>query len=336
MSRRIPVSLACAVLLAASACRDTTQAPTGIQPGTIAADQGQGLGEVLRGAVIHRPLDAGQSNAPPVHGGGGSVNLLYGGGTGGIGVQTAPKIYLVVWGSQWNSGDPSGEVGILQSFYSGMGGSPWLNSVTQYCQGVAVGTIICGGSGVHAGNQSGLYAATWTDNASAAPSHPSQNELAAEAVRAAAHFGNTGAGSNNNTQYVIATATGNSSTGFKTQYCAYHSSTGSSYGNISYTNLPYLTDAGASCGANFNGLGPKAGITIVSGHEAAEAITDPFPNSGWLDSKGAENGDKCAWISTGSPGASQNITLSTGTFAIQTLWSNAFNSNAGGCVASYP
>jgi hypothetical protein len=151
-------------------------------------------------------------------------------------------------------------------------------------------------------------------------------------VSAAAHFGNTAAGSNASVQYVIATATGNNASGFGTRYCAWHSSTSSSYGNIAYTNLPYITDAGGSCGANFNGLGPNAGITIVGGHEMAETITDQFPSSGWLDSNGAENGDKCAWITTGKQGASADVTLSTGTFAVQSLWSNAFNGGAGGCV----
>jgi len=106
-------------------------------------------------------------------------------------------------------------------------------------------------------------------------------------------------------------------------------------GNVAYTNLPYITDAGASCGANFNGLGPHAGITIVAGHEMAETMTDQFPSSGWLDSSGAENGDKCAWISSGQ-GAAADIRLTTGTFAVQSLWSNAFNSGSGGCVLSYP
>jgi hypothetical protein len=95
-----------------------------------------------------------------------------------------------------------------------------------------------------------------------------------------------------------------------------------------------MTDAGASCGANFNGLGANAGITIVGGHEMAETITDQFPSTGWADSSGEENGDKCAWISSGQ-GASDKITLATGTFPVQTLWSNAFNSGSGGCVLSY-
>ena len=262
-------------------------------------------------------------------------NLSYHGGIGGIGVETAPKVFLVFWGSQWNTNDPSGEMGILQSFYSGVGGSSWLNGVTQYCQGVPAGSVFCNGAGQPAGNPSGIFAGVWADNASPAPSRPLQSQMAAEAVRAAQHFGNTTPSSNASAQYVIATATGNNSKGFGRQYCAFHSATNSVVGIVAYTNLPYITDAGAACGANFNGLGPDAGITIVAGHEMAESVTDQFPAGGWLDSAGAENGDKCAFISSGQ-GAAADITLSTGTFPVQSLWSNAFNSGAGGCVLSFP
>ena len=267
--------------------------------------------------------------------GGGGNNLTYHGGVGGVGVETgADKVYLVYWGSQWNSNDPSGEAAIQQNFFNHVGGSSWNNSVTQYCEGVATGTVTCGSSGTHATNPTGVLAGTWYDNAAAAPSRPSQSQLAAEAVAAAAHFGNTTASSNTTVQYVINTATGNNASGFGSQYCAWHSSTSSTYGNVAYTNMPYITDAGASCGANFNGLGPTAGITIVGGHEFAETETDIFPNGGWLDGSGAENGDKCAWISSGQ-GASANVTMNGATFPVQSLWSNAFNSNTGGCVLSY-
>src|SRR5438046_9814534 len=33
-------------------------------------------------------------------------DLSYHGGIGGIGVETAPRIYLVLWGSQWNTTAP--------------------------------------------------------------------------------------------------------------------------------------------------------------------------------------------------------------------------------------
>ncbi len=263
-----------------------------------------------------------------------TTNLTYHGGTGGVGVETAPKIYLVLWGSQWNNNDPSGESALLRNFYSGLGGSAWNSSVTQYCQGVATGTVACNGAGQAAGNPANILAGVWADNGGKASARPTQRQLAAEAVKAAQHFGNTSAAANASVQYVIATATHNSAAGFGTQYCAWHSSTKSTYGNLAYTNLPYITDAGASCGANFNGLGALAGVTIVSGHELAETETDQFPSSGWIDSSGAENGDKCAWIGSGQ-GASANVSLATGTFPVQSLWSNAFNGGAGGCVLSY-
>jgi hypothetical protein len=268
-----------------------------------------------------------------------SKQLTYHGGVGGVGVETGSDlVYLVYWGSQWGttgSNDPSGEAAIQQSFFGHVGGSSWNNSVTQYCQGVASGTVTCGSNGSHAVNPSGsLLGGTWFDSAAAAPAHPTQTQLAAEAVRAAAHFGNTTASANTHVQYVVSTATGNSASGFGTQYCAWHSSTSSAYGNVAYTNMPYITDAGSSCGANFNGLGAKAGITIVGGHEFAETETDIFPNGGWLDSGGAENADKCAWSSSGQ-GASASVSMNGASFPVQSLWSNAFNSNQGGCVQSY-
>src|SRR5690242_1544779 len=90
----------------------------------------QGLG----GPPVNEP---GQ---PPVHvhptvgnagahgGGPPASNLTYHGGTadgaaGVVGVETAPRIYLVLWGSQWNNNDPSGEAALLESFYRGAGGS---------------------------------------------------------------------------------------------------------------------------------------------------------------------------------------------------------------------
>jgi serine protease len=102
--------------------------------------------------------------------------------------------------------------------------------------------------------------------------------------------------------------------------------------------MPYVTDAGAGCGVSFVNSGPAGaldGVTIVGGHEYAETITDQFPVGGWPESIGNENGDKCAWIRTGQ-GASQNISLATGSFAVQSTWANDFNCGAGGCEVSHP
>ena len=279
-------------------------------------------------AMVHATVEAAQrarAQKPSRPTSGGSSNLSYHGGS----VQTAPTIYLVFWGSQWNNGDPSGEASTLESFYAALSGSSWSATDTQYCEGVASGTIFCNGKGTAAGN-SPMYVSFWYDNASLAPTHPKQSQIAAEAVRAAGYFGNTSASVNANVQYVIATATGNNSSGFGKQYCAWHSSTSSTYGNLSYTNLPYITDAGSSCGANFNNLGPDAGITIVAGHEMAESVTDPFPSTGWVDGSGSEIGDKCGWSS-----ATADETFGGSAFPVQPLWSNADNSGAGGCVMAY-
>ncbi len=263
-----------------------------------------------------------------------NLNLFYGGGTSGIGVQTAPVVYLVLWGSQWNNNDPSGEEAILVNFLKSVGGSPWSNVDSQYCEGVASGTYTCGGAGTPAGNNI-VFGGAWFDNASAAPTNPTEADVAAEAVNAATFFGNTAAGSNENTQYIIATPNGDSTVGFGTQFCAFHSFTASSSGNISYTDLPYITDGGTFCGANFNGLGPDAGITIVEGQDLTESITDPFPITGWQDANNQEIADKCAWITSGKA-AVANVTFPDGqTFPVQSLWSNAYHNNKGGCVMSY-
>jgi serine protease len=235
-------------------------------------------------------------------------NLQYYGGP----VQTAPKLYVVFWGSAWNgSGDPNGEKNLLTNFYGVIGGSKWLNSVTQYTQS----------GGAHVGNPAGMYAGSYVDTSSSPPSRPTQAQMAAEAAKAAAHFGNY----SSSASYVVAMPHGIKPSGFGTQYCAYHSSTSANGSTISWTNLPYITDAGASCGSgSVNSPGTSDGVTIVSGHEQGETMTDPQPNSGWLDSSGAENGDKCAWT-----GLENNP--NAGGYPTQPLWSNANN----GCVQSY-
>jgi len=261
------------------------------------------------------------------------ANLSYHGGA----IEQSVKVYIVYWGPQWagfsTGGYTSGQAQTyVQDFFGGVGGSGWANSTTQYCSGVASGTTQCGTAGTHPTNPSNELAGTWNDT-SALPSTISQSSIANEASKLASHFG----GVNVNANYMVFTPTGNSESGFGTQWCAYHSSSGS----LSYSYIPYQPDAGTSCGMNFVngsnntfGNGYFDGFSIVGGHEYAETITDPYPNSGWLDSRGAENGDKCAWISSGQ-GAASNIAVGGHSFAVQSLWSNAFNSGSGGCVLSF-
>ncbi len=294
-----------------------------------------------------------------------TTELAYGGGNSGIGVTTgAPQVYVVFWGSQWGtsstnssgyltfSNDPGGMAPYYQAFVAGLGtgGELWSGVMTQYCESVAAGTITCpSGNTSHVGYPTGgALSGVWYDNSSSAPSQATQNQLAQEAVNTATHFSNTTSSLNRNAQYVVISPTGTHPDGYNTlfsNWCAWHdyssdpALTGgpatSSFGGVAFTNLPYIPDTGASCGANFNNLGSQAGITIVGGHEYAETITDQFPAGGWTDSSGSENGDKCAWISSGQ-GAAQDITLGTGSFPVQSTWANDFNSGAGGCEVSHP
>ncbi|MGB8651151.1 MAG: hypothetical protein WCD35_10875 [Mycobacteriales bacterium] len=288
-------------------------------------------------------------------------NLSYGGGNSGVGVTTgAPKVYLVFWGTQWGTagtdsggnttlaGDPRGTAPILQKFFKGLGvnNEGWSKVMTQYCEGVSSGTQTCPSTAPHVGYPTGgALAGVWVDQRAAAPSQATQTQLGQEAVDAAGHFGNTTSSANRNAQYVVLSPTGTHPDGYNTStstWCAWHDWTGdvsvsSPYGPLAFTNEPYIPDTGSSCGANFVNSGTAGltdGVTIVEGHEYAETITDQFPAGGWTDIQGQENGDKCAWISSGQ-GASQNITLSTGSFPVQSTWANDFNSGQGGCEVTH-
>jgi serine protease len=122
-----------------------------------------------------------------------------------------------------------------------------------------------------------------------------------------------------NAQIVVLSAHGTHPDGWPgSGFCAYHDYTGS----VSYTNMPYQLDAPAGSRCPNSALGGKLdAFSIVEGHEYAESITDPQAGNGWVAPNGTEVGDGCE-------GNFQKVTLSTGSFAMQPIWSNANN----GCV----
>ena len=231
-----------------------------------------------------------------------SGGLVYGGGP----VEHTPRVYLVFWGSQWDS-DSNGVQSYLQNYFGGVGTGQdnWSTIMTQYPDNngaPAFGNSVLGG--------------TWVDNGSAAPDTASAQQISDEANNGASHFGVSGP----DTDIFVVSPSGTHPDSFPNSgFCAWHDWNG----NVAYTNMPYVLDAGSSCGANSvqNNLD---GFSIVGGHEYAEAVTDPQPSSGWVDSSGEEIGDLCAWQGLTTLG------LPTGSFAIQPLWSN----NAGGCATS--
>src|SRR5438132_6571330 len=95
----------------------------------------------------------------------GGANLFYHGGA----IEQSAKVYVVYWRPQWSAGFSTGGYTsgqaqtYVQDFFSGVGGSSWARSTTQYCQGVAGGTTQCAAGGVHPTNPSGELAGTWVD-----------------------------------------------------------------------------------------------------------------------------------------------------------------------------
>jgi hypothetical protein len=111
-------------------------------------------------------------------------------------------------------------------------------------------------------------------------------------------------------------------------YCAYHSS-GSCGGTPVQFAFFWNLDGDPGCdpqdtsGLHSQGL---AALSNVSGHELSEARTDPASPGAWYDSRGQENGDKCAWTFN-----VPLVTFSNGSqWKIQGEWSNnAYNTGTG-------
>lgn len=110
-------------------------------------------------------------------------------------------------------------------------------------------------------------------------------------------------------------------------YCAYHS-----YGTCGSTPVQFAffwnLDGDAGCDPQSTVPSESQGLAAlanVSGHEFSEERTDPR-NGGWYDSRGQENGDKCAWTFN-----VPFVTFANGSqWKIQGEWSNnAYNAGAG-------
>lgn len=288
-----------AVVGAASASSASSGHTSAVTP-TVAVGQTHGhFGIVPMATGTKQTMTPGAKEAPAVSSG----RLTWNGGP----TQHATSVYLVFWGSQWSS-DSHGVQSYMQNLFNGLGTSTdrWSRVTSQYTDGSGLGPSFSGAE----------LRGSWVDTASSAPSSASASQISSEANRGASHFGVSGT----NTQIVVLSPSGTHPDGFpNTGFCAWHDYNGT----VPYTNMPYVLDAGASCGAN-SVRSNLDGFSIVEGHEYAETLTDPQPASGYVASDGEENGDICAWQGLAA------VTLPTGSFAMQPTWSNAVN----GCAMS--
>jgi hypothetical protein len=314
LSRLVGIAACVSALAAAGCASNSGVTPSSGSPMSLQQQAAANGGWIHDGGVTYAAphyMATLNANRPAVKPN--TAPLVYGNGP----VLTKPKMYLIFWGYKAN-GDTDKVKKLLVAYGKTIGGSGHNNIYTQYYQIVSgVKTMIQ--------NENGQWGGSWADNTTPVPTHPTDAQVAAEALVGVAHFGY-----NANASYVVATPHGHSSSGFATSWCAYHSATTYNHQIVSYTNLPYMPDAGQNCGSNIitapsDEMAVDEGVTIVEGHEYGESVTDPNPPSGWYNNGYGEIGDICAW---------QNILndpFRTSSWTSQPMFSNATDT----CVHSY-
>ena len=277
---------------------------------------------VAQAEVIIKSFGAGGVPAAPPP----SEDLMYLGGT----VTEHPKVYLTYWG--WGSdysaeNDPLGMVPVLEGFLTEIGGTPYLEPLTQYYgrdwQNSSLGKVE--GPEYYISNDSNLLKGIWYDDQNPMSFNPSGQEIEQEVRRSAQHFGY-----DKDAIYYIVTPP-NRIWG-EGRPCSYHSSAANVAGDsIIYVDFPYQPQV---CQI---GLSGADATTIIAFHELIEAMTDPrygdlpvtFGDSfGWVARDNRENADKCGTLE-GFP--KLDVNLGGSTYAIQAQWSNVDHA----CVYSW-
>ena len=261
-------------------------------------------------------------------------------------VQHAPHVYLLLWGPDWATAgtDANSVANYLAALFAGLGPAKydsWSTVTSQYGDGT--GHPVFGKPLLN-------LSTDIINDASAPPTTVTPDEIATEALSSMTPLKITDTA---DAQVVVAFESGQCfSDGFagncgvlqNSGYCGWHTAapTGTGTAYLPFINLPWQLDANVGCGQNFvNGGSPGLfdGWSLVGGHEYSEAVTDPNPNTGYIDLQdqpgktgnpsGGEIADKCVW--GGEPWRLNDpfgdVTLPVGThtypFAMQSLWSNA-------------
>jgi hypothetical protein len=233
------------------------------------------------------------------HGGGGSPLMTFHGGN----VLVTPTTYSIFWGTS-SSDITSG----MASFFSGFSGSSIAAASKEYT----------GTNGQVSGKTS--VGTVYQDNSTPPSKALSTSGAVAEVCKI------TNNAPNSNAVYFIFTSTGAG----HVNYCAWHSwgSCGSTPIQVAY--MPSLSGvSGCDPGDTVTGHSAAlAALANVTSHELSEAITDP-QGTGWFDSSGAENGDKCAWAFLSEP-APEPVSFGGSKWVLQGEWSNAaYNAGTG-------
>jgi len=279
------------------------------------APSGKGNGTLLNPGQGHDPNGKAGKTAKKGNG------INYHGGPLMLGT---PKVYYI-WYGDW-SGGASGAVGILEDLAKNIGGSPYYNINTTYYNG----------SNTKVSNAVDWGGSTTTNNGY--PRGKSLSDSAIQGVVSDAINGNALPKDSNGVYFVLTSSDVTASSGFCTQYCGWHT-----YGTIAGSTIKYSfvgnpARCPSACAAQSSGspngdIGADGMASIIA-HELEEAVTDPV-FTGWYDTRGYENADKCAWTfgsTYPAGGGLANMKLGTRDYLIQRNWVNA---SGGFCAKSY-
>jgi hypothetical protein len=197
-------------------------------------------------------------------------NMTYHGGK----IMPTSNTTAIFWGTSWPSysGD---EITGIDSFYVGFSGSNYAKTSDEY-------------TGTNGQVAATSFSAGHSIDSSAAANGSNTSAILAEVCKKI-----TAPDTSGNGYYPVYTDVPRGSAG----YCAYHSA-GTCGGVPVQFAFFFKLDGDSGCdpqdtsGLHSEGL---AALANVSAHELSEARTDPASPAAWYDSRGQENGDKCAW-----------------------------------------
>jgi hypothetical protein len=287
-------------------------APANAQDKRDIADDGDNPAPVVHRINRHgadRVVGTAEKGFSLTTGGTGTVTpaITYHGGP----VIGTPTVY-VIWYGNWNqtngSDTPAGQQ-LVRDFLSNIGGSPYFNLNQTYSAGgtTVTGNVVFGGETTDPGTKTRLRDA---DILSIVSNSITSGRLPYNA---------------NGVYFVLTSSNVAETSGFCNQYCGWHTAATPAAGHVRYSFVGNANRCLNSCAAQTtspNGNAGVDGMLSVVAHELEEATSDPDPRSGWADSGGAENADKCAWTFGHSQfqtsnGAWANMTIGGKNYLIQ-------------------
>jgi len=219
----------------------------------------------------------------------------------------------------------------LTDFANSIGGSPYFNINTTYCDAsdcTVAGTPV---------NNAVSFGGSAFDNYSLGSSltNASIRTVVVNAI------GRGDLPRDPNGVYFVLTSADVSESGFCSSFCGWHTHTNVSGTDIKYSFVGNPMHCSSTQCMRQRTVSPNDnpgadGMVNIIAHELEEAATDPDLNA-WFDSLGRENADKCVWTFgttyTVANGSVANMKLGTRDYLIQRNWVNA---SGGYCALHYP